>query len=540
MGVFKTNKIILFLVVISLALVSSSNAWIQYSYHCKNNDVWFWDGSTDTLQEECNNGKECVQVDDTIANCQYTGPYCGNYDCETGETHSNCPSDCEASCVDDCPYNGYRECSNPTTASACVMKGNGCLGWQHDDCVQNDQECVDGYCTDKPIDYYSYKNCIGNTLWWMTSEDDQYTPIEECPYGCSHGACIENNCAPEHYEKNCYNNRPYWFDACGNRNDALSSCDYETEKCDDGDCVPKYDNECSQNERECTNKYQYKECKYMASYNAYRWHPTIQTCPTGQKCDDDYCVDSNDPCPYECCQVGRGFQEKKCMNTATQLFTCLDYKCIKKDCGATTYYCNGNDVYFKNQCGNSKFTDCSDIEKCENGKCISSSSITNPNNGGGASSPETNKADEVMVEVNDIEEKSLKIMADEIVPTSISNSANLIYLFSEQRKSGKSNFERKNICVDNYHYAEQNLYGAIGTRRECPQGTSCNDGKCIKDEDLKNCPYECCQDLRGYKNKECADDSTCVLKVGNDRNKNRNIFRKIFDFIFVKDEYICE
>jgi len=290
----------------------------------------FYYTPADDCQDECNNHNERWCVGNEIYQCVPRGCWevvnidgcVGSEVCVDGY--------CSEDCGDVCNFDGDR-CIGSSVYRCRYNPATGCSEHEQVDLCDADEVCRNGACVENCISHFA-TDCYDGNVYWVTN-CGEFEGVKE--YCGAQEKCTRGQCVPDcdsKAEKRCYGNRPYWYDSCGIREEAADVCDSIKEKCENGVCIKKYDNECSQGQIKCLNDYQYQECVYMRTYESYRWSPTAKNCGSGEKCEDNQCVISISPCPYECCNPNEGYIEKSCDK---------EYKCDGYRCHALIYCGNG-------------------------------------------------------------------------------------------------------------------------------------------------------------------------------------------------------
>lgn len=281
-------------------------------------------GSTE-CESECTNHAERWCVGNDVYTCVYIdGCWVERMPDRCSALQEQCiDGECVFVYEDKCTTVGERICAG-ISVYECKYTSNGNKDYVEIDKCVSGEICSNGECVENCVEHYR-KTCHNGNVWWQNSCGE----IEEIYEYCgSDEKCLSGQCLPDcesHSYKECYNNRPWWYDACGNREEPLAVCDYETEKCEKGECVKKYNDECSVGEIKCLNENEYLECKYMDTYDSYRWHPESKSCGENKKCENGRCVVSIEECPYECCESDSGYIAKSC----DEEYNCVGHRCVK-------------------------------------------------------------------------------------------------------------------------------------------------------------------------------------------------------------------
>lgn len=383
-------------------------------------------GSTpSTCSDQCSNHyaswcegiyvKHCYY--DSLGGCWKIGTKTsctGDYKCQNGECAFS------PSCTNECNFAGL-QCYQGDVYR-CVEE-YGCKVYDRVDDCRSGETCINAQCVEA-FEAHSFKNCWQNDVWWWNSNNQPQEIYEKCAEGetCSHTECINAACKPNDH-LGCYDNRPYWFDSCSNRGESLAACDYRTEKCENGVCIKIQNNECDAGQIKCINEKQYQECKYMATYNAYRWHPTAINCGEGTACINNKCTASKSQCPYECCEDSNIHQTKLCSSN----------------------------------------------KECVRNKCVEEGKIIDKN-------AEDNLTDETTIVLRDLPKEDLEVMANELVPTAVESVAELFILFHNSVPQNIA--KKKSQCNDPFQCCDQN--DPNWEYRPCKKGYTCSEHKCCR------------------------------------------------------------
>ncbi len=181
-------------------------------------------------------------------NCWFTA--CSvNSDCGTNQ-FTGAPT-CQGNTV----YQNYitYTCNNPRTAdSYCTTT----ITPRHQMSCSSNQTCKVGICfgeiTGSGSQYnysynypysctpYSYQKCVGNSVYWFDSCNNQQNLYQSCREGqtCSNGICVNNQLNYNSRSiKGCINNTVYWYDSLGNRQDVYQNCSLTGQTCQNGQCT---------------------------------------------------------------------------------------------------------------------------------------------------------------------------------------------------------------------------------------------------------------------------------------------------------------
>lgn len=135
--------------------------------------------------------------------------------------------------------------------------------------------------TDNAYISNSYRQCVGNNVYWYDSCGNRGSFIQYCPYGCSNGACLANPCTAN-VEQRCSGNNLYWYDSCGKRGNFIQYC---PNGCSGSACIippPTPTPTCSYHSYESclgNNLYWFDSCGNQQGISQY--------CPSG--CSNNYC-----------------------------------------------------------------------------------------------------------------------------------------------------------------------------------------------------------------------------------------------------------
>lgn len=105
----------------------------------------------------------------------------------------------------------------------------------------------------------SYQKCIGSSVYWFDSCNNQQDLYRSCSADqiCYNGACIANTYTPSqttpvpvyappptptypyviHAVKGCIDNKSYWYDSIGTKQDLYENCNLTNATCYDGKCL---------------------------------------------------------------------------------------------------------------------------------------------------------------------------------------------------------------------------------------------------------------------------------------------------------------
>jgi|SRR3989344_1545013 len=158
-------------------------------------------------------------------------------------------------CVGNSVYGKYVEwtCSMPnTTVGTCVaIKTDkqlvSCSLGQVCQDINNRAICTGeasntNTTTNPTYNYHSYQKCMGNSVYWFDSYNNQQDLYQTCSSGqtCSNNACVTSTTSTNyiyHNFKGCINNISYWYDSLGNQQDAYQNCSITGQICSNGQCV---------------------------------------------------------------------------------------------------------------------------------------------------------------------------------------------------------------------------------------------------------------------------------------------------------------
>ncbi len=261
-----------------------------------------------------------------------TGPVCGNGSCESGETCSNCSSDCGA-----CKKSDGSSCSSDSECSS-----NYCV---HGTCRSSSIYCGDSYCD-------SGEGCSS------CSSD-----CGSCGPTCGNHSC-ENGENYSNCSKDCY----FYSHTIGGGCDIYQQCvgvDCVTvEECPQEEIVEKADGEYCDKDEKCKSA----NCQnYRCCLKGKTCCLSTNNCPSGYYCDENrhYCLpgkpDGQLCAKDELCKSG---------NCENGICCAWGQKCCQKhsNCGSKEY-CDNSLSYckYKHSIGQK----CNGKEACSSGYCDS-------------------------------------------------------------------------------------------------------------------------------------------------------------------------
>lgn len=381
-----------------------------------------------------------------------------------------------SNCQDECSNHYDRWCEGKYVKHCYYDSSEGCWQIGTADVCSGDYICKSGDCIFAPecedkCNFNGYQCYYGDVYECVTEASGckDYSLVENCGNGetCSKGNCVKS-CQAYAYT-NCYNGNVVWFDTCDKTTgDVYDYCE-SNEKCSHGKCVP-----------DCAS-HQNKKCYENRPY----WY---DSCGNREE--------ALSACEYD---------TEKCENGA----------CVKKydnECQANTIRCINEKQYqvckYMQEYGANRWhptaEDCGEGMKCENDACVALTSETNI-----LRASKNDDLPEEETTSRKMQDEDLKIIADDLVPTAIENTATLFYLFWQEVKQ---ECEETNTpkCMNDKKIGVQNRFCAWTNIQECEEGTKCYAGACIPISELKDCPFECCVNLEGYKDNLCNTGESCM------------------------------
>jgi len=317
----------------SSAACYETNSWSSYQYcsqGCQNNQC----ASYSTLNVSCSASPNPANTNQAVNFNSSASGGTGSYTYSWSGVCTGSSQSCANSFSSTGTHTAYLTVtsgsqSSSVTCSVSVIQPT--TNHHHLDCYNNDvywydsqgnrqeiyQDCGDDY-------WLSSYQCSGSA-WLQRSKSINWCSNGSCTQStrfdnyqnCSAAGqtCQNNQCGSYNYNNylSCYNNDVYWFDSYGNRQGLYQDCG-------DSYCEGTGYNYCSGNsvyqQRTCYNR----GCAGSACYSTTSYSDTrlIQTCGSGQTCQNGYCTNTCECTSGSCCDGCHYKSSSNTCNSETQ------------------------------------------------------------------------------------------------------------------------------------------------------------------------------------------------------------------------------